>query len=95
MKCDGHVLLYLFPTNITPRLVHDFCAISHPTQHVLPQNSKVERAYVRYKTVKQGWREIVGYEREKQAATRIQRWTRGVLVRRRVPLVGDAEQVLS
>lgn len=55
------------------------------TSRFLP--SKVERTSIRHKTREQGWREIAQYRREQCAAALIQRWTRGALVRRRVPLV--------
>ncbi|CAM9210535.1 unnamed protein product [Ectocarpus sp. 6 AP-2014] len=47
----------------------------------------VERNYIARKAREQGWREIVLYRKEHAAAGMIQRWTRGVLVRRRTPLV--------
>ncbi len=50
---------------------------------------QVERAYIARKSREKGWREIVIYRKEHAAAGLIQRWTRGVLVRRRTPLVRD------
>lgn len=47
----------------------------------------MERNYIARKAREQGWREIVLYRKEHAAAGMIQRWTRGVLVRRRTPLV--------
>ncbi|CAM9367880.1 unnamed protein product, partial [Hapterophycus canaliculatus] len=47
----------------------------------------VERSYIGLKAREQGWREIVLYRKEHAAAGAIQRWTRGALVRRRIPLV--------
>lgn len=47
----------------------------------------MERNYIARKARQQGWREIVLYRKEHAAAGLIQRWTRGVLVRRRTPLV--------
>lgn len=49
--------------------------------------SQVERCYIARKAREQAWREIVIYRKEHAAAGLIQRWTRGVLVRRRTPLV--------
>lgn len=50
---------------------------------------QVETAFIRHRTRKQGWREIIQYQHEYVSAARIQRWTRGTLVRRRVPLVRE------
>lgn len=49
----------------------------------------MERVYIARKSRQQGWREIVIYRKEHAAAGLIQRWTRGVLVRRRTPLVRE------
>lgn len=46
----------------------------------------MERTFIWHKTKKQGWREICQYQNEQRAAALLQRWTRGVLVRRRLPL---------
>ncbi|CAM9599324.1 unnamed protein product, partial [Scytosiphon promiscuus] len=54
----------------------------------------VERSYIALKAREQGWREIVLYRKEHSAASMIQRWTRGVLVRRRTPLVSKAVTLL-